>query len=200
MSRRVLDRWNVHIESVGQLRASDSEMDGGLELVDDKLYPVENEAAALTMSRRWHASGFIYTARSVPCHVYLYFFDEVGDECSCTMAFDDSLLYFRSEDFNEGQWLTGFLSDMAAGLGADVCGYGADNAYAVKHQALDPQEVLERLRHGDLLQIRNPIFHAFSPRIISREEIATVFDNGPRHLNLRCSVTLSGYSILHALP
>jgi hypothetical protein len=196
----VFERWDISIDRIGELQPSHVTFDGGLELVNDKLYHVENEGEALNASMRWHALGLIYSVRAVPAQIYLYFFNATDRSCSFTMSIDESLVYFTSDDYGPGQWLAAFLSDVVAGLGADACGYGHDNAYLLRHESLDPVELVHRLRKGDLLQIGNPSFHAFAPKIISRDDIEEIFKARPRHRKVRLSVTLFGYSIIYALP
>ena len=39
---KVFDRWNLTIDRVGELRSSNNKFYGGLELVNDRLDPVES--------------------------------------------------------------------------------------------------------------------------------------------------------------
>jgi hypothetical protein len=197
---QVFERWDVTIDRIGELRPSHSKFDGGLELVNDKLYEVASEREALEAGQRWHALGLIYRVRGVPAQIYLYFFNAAAASCSFTMSIDESLVYFTSDDYGPGQWLAGFLSAVVAAVEADVCGYGRDNAYEVRHESLDPAQVVERLRDGNLLQIGNPSFHAFVPAIISQRDVKELFNSRPRHRKAKLSVTLAGYSIIYSLP
>ena len=115
------------------------------------------------------------------------------------MSIDESLVYFTSDDYGPGQWLTGFLSDVSAGIGAAVVGYGNDDAYAIRHESLEQAQLVGRLREGNLLQIGNPSFHAFAPEIIPHHEVEQIFNSRARHRKVRLSVTLGGYSILYAI-
>jgi len=200
LQAEVFDPWNVTFESAGQLRKSHIKFDGGLELVDDRLYACDSEFAALNMASDWEGLGLVYQVRAVPCNVFLYFFDMRADEFACTLSFDSSLVYFESNDFKKGQWLRGFLAAMVAGLRADVCGYGPDDAYAIKHESLDTEQVLSRLRNGSLLKISNPVFHAISFGVISREEITELTQHLPENPKVEYAATTAGYYIFSALP
>jgi hypothetical protein len=193
---KVFRPWNLAIESAGQLRASHINFDGGLELVDDRLYPCGTELDALRMSSDWDSLGLVYVARAIPCKLYVYFFDKDREGCACTLDFDSSLLYFESEDFKRGEWLKGFLAEMPAVLNADVCGYGA---YALKHESLDTKQLVSRLRNGQLLKIENPVFHAFSVDVVTPGEMEEVLRTFPQNPNLTYSLTVEGYHTLSAL-
>jgi len=200
LQAEVLGSWNIVIESAGQLRASNLSFDGGLELVDDLLHPCVNELDALKMASKWEALGLVYKVPMVPCNIFLYFFNISPEGCACTLSFDSSLVFFESDDFSKGQFLTGFLTAITAALDVDVCGYGSDNAYEVKHETLDIDLVLERLKMGNLMTIKNPMFHAFSSRVIKSKEANALMENNPKNPNLRYSVSLKGYHIFSATP
>jgi hypothetical protein len=163
-------RFGGALREIARLRPSGEEYDGGLEL-DGEFSKCDALAKAEEMTRGWKAYGLIYPMREVKARCYFYVYD-ISDVSFCTsLSFESSVVYFRNDDFDSGEWLERFLISMVGALRPLVCGYGLDDAYAVRHEPLPPEEVLARLRTGELLSLPRPIFHAISVSLIEAEEI-----------------------------
>lgn len=163
-------KWQSTLREVVRLRPSNSDYDGGFEL-DGVIKKCESLQDAETITEGTGAFSLIYLAKDIPAEYYFYLFEIAPGEFSVTLSIESSIVYFENCEYESGQWLEGFLTSIVCVLKSSVCGYGSDAAYSCKHESLDPDEVLRRLRSGELLQLPRPIFHAISNKLIDKNEI-----------------------------
>jgi hypothetical protein len=168
-------RWESTLRHVARLQPSFDDYDGGLELVGE-FQECDSPRKASAMMERSDAFGLIYVARVIPAMFYFYLFDRAPKEFSITLSVDSSIVYYRTDDFDSGQWFEGLLTTIVCALRPSVCGYGYDDAYGIKHESLDPGVVLSRLRSGELLGLRRPTFHAISTKLIEKSEIDALIE------------------------
>jgi hypothetical protein len=172
---------------------------GGLDLAED-MVPCRTRSEVLLKARGWSAWGLSLLARPVPGYVYAYVFDLGNDEWSSAVSFDTSMLTYETSDLPRGEWLRGLLVSLVAALGSEVCGYGADRAYRLRYEALDPSVIIQRLRAGELFTMPYPNFHAISAKLVKVEEMADLLDRLPRSQFLQYRLATAGYHILSILP
>ncbi len=167
--------WQCQMREVVRLAPSYSDYDGGLRL-DGEFQVCHSPREARDLSRDSDSFAFIYLATEIPAEFCFYLFEMQPDQFSATLAFDSSMVYFKSEAFESGQWLEGLLITIVCALKPLVSGYGSDAAYSCKHESLNPTRVLERLRSGKLFQLPRPIFHAISTSLIEQSEIDSLIE------------------------
>ena len=168
-------RWQTQLKRVARLRPSNDAYDGGLKL-DGEPEACDSPQSALGAMKGAQAFGLIYLATGIPAQLYFYLFDFAAGELSLTLSFDSSIVFFKSDEFERGQWLEGLLTTITCELKPLVCGYGRDAAYMCKHESLNPSLVLKRLRSGELLKLPKPIYHAISTSLIDTNEIVALID------------------------
>jgi hypothetical protein len=193
-----LEQWNISLRRFARLRPSGDAYDGGLELANGM-----TDCKTLDEARRLAQGGIPYALSYLATEVRgswnLYVFDVSEDSFSATISFDTPFLSYESERFAEGEWFKAVLVEIVKALQAEVCGYGADDAYRIKHESLVPSELLKRLREGDLLNISYPVFHAFRASLLSSEEIRKLMQSRPVNRFLKYTMS-GGYHVLAAVP
>ncbi len=185
-----------------QLRRSRDPYDAGLAEHGERV-PVASMDDLVQLAREHSLFGTVHLVPYVPGYLYFHVFDVKPESFSLTMSFDASLLTWESNRFAMGEWVKSLLTMLAAGLRAEVCGYGKDPAYEVEYESLSPARVVERLRSGELLQIWYPTFHAISVELISVSEVRTLMKNRTATLatqDLMHEVSATGYHLLYILP
>ncbi|MBC8071601.1 MAG: hypothetical protein IAG13_24965, partial [Deltaproteobacteria bacterium] len=167
--------------------------DGGLEAAGEQ-QPCKtiDDVRALVASRQ--PFGLIYLAIDTRAEFDLAFHDVDERGYNVTANIEKSLVYYKDEEHgNSGRWLEGFLISIVTALAPKVCAYGntmlmdpdAELSVVlaalrrVRYIALDPEEVVGRLRTGDLLALPWPVFHAIRTDLIQRSEIVALMKRRP---------------------
>lgn len=158
------------LREIVKLKTSDDPEDGGLAL-DGKFIPCSSLRQAQDIAEDWDCFALVWLDRAAIAEYYLYIFDAQQDSFACSMAFESSLAYHRTDESPSGARLEQLIFAITTCLDASVSGYGLDSAYEVQHQPLSSEEVLGRLRSGELLSLPRPIFHLISTKLVSVEEV-----------------------------
>jgi hypothetical protein len=170
LDKALREPWQSPLREVIRLKPSYDDFDGGLEL-DGDFRKCESPRDAIEMAAGSDAFGLVYSARKIPADFCFYLFDIGPGEFSVTSAFESSIVYYKNDEFDSGEWLEGLLTSIVCALKPLVCGYGCDDAYRCRHESLNPDAVLARLRTGELLGLPRPIFHAIATSLIDKSEI-----------------------------
>jgi hypothetical protein len=193
-----LRKWKVELNRFGRLALSGDEYDGGLELTGD-MVPCATLEEGMRLTRGLGQFAFSYLAKPARGYWNLYIFDVAPDSFSVTMDFETSFLSYESEALAMGEWFKAVLLTTVKALKVDVCGFGSDDAYRIRHELLDTEKLLARLREGDLLEIQRPVFHAISLSLIGVPEMQALLASRP--VNQFLKYTVSGaYHVLAAVP
>ncbi|MCX4240155.1 hypothetical protein [Paraliomyxa miuraensis] len=186
--------WHCRLQESALLRPSYDAFDGGLEL-DGELEPCESMRAVAQVAKAGKPFALVYLSYDTRANFVVYFFDVAEDGFRATVSVESSYVWFRNDEYSPGRWFEGFLISLVSAFGADVCGYGRDDAYGLKHESIEVADILERLRTGDLLELPNPIFHAISVELIERSEIVSLMRSRPCSPRLEYKVA-PGYHVL----
>lgn len=199
LRKAVFPSRRMRITDFGELEYSGGTLTGGLTLVGD-LQACDSEDVAFNRANGLAAFSLTYVVPEIPAEVYFTFFEPDETSCGMTISLDSSIPYFQPQSYEPGDWLVKFLIELTHALSADVCGYGADDAYSVRYESLEPEKVIERLRAGELFRITPPVFHAFSLRLVSAKEMVEIRQRQPLPKALQYKLTTGGYHVLHYLP
>jgi hypothetical protein len=170
LDKALREPWQSPLREVVRLKPSYDDFDGGLEL-DGDFIKCDSPRDAIEKAAGSDAFGLIYLARKIPAEFYFYLFDIGSEEFSVTLSLESSIVYYKNDEFDSGEWLEGLLTSIVCALKPLVCGYGRDAAYECKHESLNPEVILERLRAGELLGLPRPIFHSIATSLIDKSEI-----------------------------
>jgi len=212
---RVFDPMHMELTGIARLCPSYDRFDGGLEMVGEVL-PCFSESEAIEIARGWHSFGLIHLARRTRGNIYQYFFDLDGPEAypdgfgdflsrsgigfCTTISFDDCILHHHDDEYDRGEWLARFLLLMTEALEVSVCGYASDDDYAVNHEPLDPQRVMQRLRQGDFARFRFPHFHAIGTDLLDAAQLQKILRQYPlKYKRASYLMSLSGYHVIKML-
>lgn len=188
-AEQVCEPWRCRLQEAALLRPSHDAFDGGLEL-DGELEPCETTRGVARLLKTGRPFALAYASFDTRATFALYVFAVSDDGFAATMAIESSMVWFRNDEHSTpGRWFEGFLISVAGALQADVCGYGRDDAYGIKHESLEPNQILARLRTGDLLELPNPIFHAVGVDLIDRSEILALMKKRPRSPRLEYKIS-----------
>ncbi len=170
LDESVFKRQRIRLTDVGRLEKIEGTYTGGLDLIGE-VEPCSELDEAFERTREDVAVSLTFLAPEVRANLFFSLFDLAEDSCGLTLALDDSIPYHRSDDFESGEWLFGFLIACASALNVEACGYGNDNAYSVFHESLATDQVLTRLNQGELFKPTPPIFHAISQKLVSVQKV-----------------------------
>jgi hypothetical protein len=198
LDEHVLAPCGLEYSEFAALRPDDDPYTEGLDLVGD-LVPCHSRPEALSLARGLTAWGISFAARAVPADVNLYVYDVDRSSFGTRLTFDSSIVYYETDELARGEWLVRLLAATVATLGCSVCGYGPDNAYEAGYDALEPGNVLARLRAGELFTMGPPQFHAIAAGLVTPEEMAGLLDQHPKGPFLRYGLTTTGYHLLRAM-
>ena len=185
------DAWSCSLEQFAYLRVSDDPYDGGYELAGE-LSPCSGESALAEIAAAGREFGLAYICRDTRATFAVYFTEiDVGMH-TVTVSVESSYVYHRDDEHPQpGRWFEGWLVSLAVAVQADVCSYGnrelIDNAMEFsevlarlrrpRYEALDPVEVLRRLRSGEILQLPDPVFHSISVDLIGVPEVRAIMND-----------------------
>lgn len=175
------------------LRPSAEPYDGGLEAVGEQ-EPCKTLADVQLLAGTGRAFGLVYLAADTRAEFHLAFHDITKEGFTITGSVESSLVYFKDDEHSTaGQWFESWLIALVTALRPSVCAYG--NTYLMdpnadlslvlealrrpRYVALDPADVLARLRKGDLLELPSPVFHAISTSLTDRAEIDRLMKQRP---------------------
>jgi hypothetical protein len=199
---RVLQAHGLEFDRFAALRPDQDPLTaaytGGLDL-DGEMVPCTSRAEALSLARDRSAWGLSFLMRPARAHVNLYLFAPDRDSVGVAMSFDSSILGYQTQELAPGEWLRGLLITTVSALACQVCGYGADDAYRVSYQPLEPGAVIARVRSGELFQKRYPIFHAISVDLLAAEEMDGLLERCPKNMFFQYALSTTGYHILSVL-
>lgn len=185
-----------------RLRRSNDPYDAGMAEHGDRV-EVTDAARYAELAKDEPLFGSSHEVPYVPAYLYLHCFDVEPSAFSMTSVVSSSLVYFQNHEYDAGQWLKAALALLTATLGAQVCGFGPGAHYDVAYESLDPDEVLSRLRSGQLFDIWYPTFHAISIDLIGVEEFDGLMQSRKVTLatqDLQHEISISGYHLLWNLP
>ncbi len=189
---QVCPQWRCRLDRAAFLRPSNDPYDGGM-TIDGELEPCTSLDAVTDLARTGRPLGLAYIAHPTRANFYLEFFDITKDEYSLAASIESSILYHKDEDYEQSQWFEGWLISLVTALRPSVCVYGntelidpkaplsqvLEALRRVRYKALDPAEVLARLRTGDLLELPSPVWHAIRTDLIQRAEIVALMKKRP---------------------
>lgn len=145
--------------------------------------------------------GSVHMISSIPGSIYFHVVDVDETGFTFTAEIDTGLVAWENENFARGQWFKMMLTTLVSALRADICGYG--RAYDLGYDYLDSDKLLEFLRSGELMKTWYPTFHAVSTKLISSQEMFSLFENREKELatdDLRYETSSLGYHLLYILP
>lgn len=185
--------WRSLLVRSVRLRPSDDPYDGGLEALEEH-EPCKTIAEVRALAKTGRPFGLVYLAADTRAEFHLAFHDITKDGYTITASVESSIVYFKDDGHTTaGQWFQGWLVSLVTALRSKVCAYGntvlmdpnAELSQVLaalrrpRYVALDPAEVLARLRTGDLLELPSPVFHAISTELIARDEIVRLMKKRP---------------------
>lgn len=187
--------WRCRLKEAVYLRKSSDPYAGGLEL-DGDFFECTTLADVESIASINRPFALVYGAVDPRSEFNLAFHDVTEDGYTITGGVESNMVYFRDDDeySTSGQWFEGMLISLVTVLNAKVCAYGNTVTVKDKNMSLDdikaamrrvryidlsPDEVLERLRTGDLLELPYPVFHAISTDLIGKDEIDKLMKSRP---------------------
>ena len=184
--------WRCQLDRAAFLRSSDDPYDGGM-TIDGELAPCTTLDAVAELARTGKPLGLSYISYPTRANFYLEFFDIAKDAYSLAVSFESSILYHKNEEYGQSQWFEGWLVSLVTALRPGVCVYGNTELIdpnaplsqglaalrRVRYKAIDPGEVLDRLRAGDLLELPSPVWHAIRTDLMKRAELVSLMKKRP---------------------
>lgn len=151
--------------------------------------------------------GSMHLFPNVPGYIYFHITDVDDTGLTITSQIDTGLVAwdFRYWDRdNPDRWFKIMLTTLTSALQAEVCGWGRGPHYRIAYESLSPEDMVARLRSGEMLTTRwFPVFHAISLDLISEKEVRGLLrahDVLSKPRGMEYEVTLSGYHLLYILP
>ncbi|MCX4240156.1 hypothetical protein [Paraliomyxa miuraensis] len=211
VENEVCPQWHCRLDRALFLRPSSDPYDGGI-TTDGELEPCTSVEAVAELARTGKPLGLAYIAYPTRANFYLEFFDISEDGYSLAASIESSILYHKDDEYESCRWFEGWLISLVVALRPSVCAYGnteiidpnmefskvLEGLRRVRYKALDPAQILERLRTGDLLELPDPVFHAISIDLIETPEIRTLMKTRPQAPGLEYKVA-PGYHVLSNL-
>lgn len=145
--------------------------------------------------------GSVHLVPYIPGYIYFHVVDIDDEGFTFTAEIDSGLVAWESDGDPAGQWFKAMLTTLCAALGAEVCGYG--RAHEIGYEPLDTQDVLARLRSGELLKTWYPTYHAISVELLGVDELRSLMNQREVTLatqDLQHEVSVLGYHALYILP
>lgn len=179
------EAWQCRLDRYAFLRVSDDPYDGGYELAGE-LEPCEGGSKVAELAATGRPFGLAYLCQGPKATFAVYFTEVAANAHTLTVAVEKTFVYHRDDEHTvAGRWFQGWLVSLASAVGADVCVYGnreiidksmdlaavLESLKRPRYEAVDPGQVLERLRKGDLLALPDPVFHAIKVELVGEVEI-----------------------------
>jgi hypothetical protein len=163
--------------------------------IDGPFIECDSIGKALEISRTWRGVAMTFVVEAIRRNITINMWHD-QDNTNLCLYIASEIMWYESGEYEQGEWLLKFLLQFTAALRADCCGYGRDPDYDFIYQPLDTARVLARLRDGSLLQIRRPVIHIITTKIISVEDVNDLIKKHTTRRGLQYRVSTAGY---HAL-
>ena len=151
--------------------------------------------AALRSAEAWRGVALTFVVDAIGHNITINLWREHEKTILC-LYLAREIMWYRSDDYDEGEWLLKFLLRFITALKADCCGYGRDWDYDVIYAPLDADRVLLRLRDRSLFSIPSPVIHLISSGLISYDEINSVIAAHDVPVGFRYRQNTTGYHML----
>ena len=194
----LMQRFECQLFKVSRLGYDPYEQAFGFagDLTPDDTVACTTEEEALAAGAGW--DGICLSYKLLPLTSYLYVYVWRLEERTCVaLQIDAGVLYFRSDEDSDGDWLERFLAAAAASLHVDACVYGT--GYEVVYEPIDPASVLRLIRDGTVMYRPYPSFHAVALAMISEAEVHQMLNTPGRPSPTRYTLTTSGYHVFSNL-
>ncbi len=185
--------WGCRLERFVALQPSDDPYAGGLEAAGEE-EPCESTAEVQRRMEPGRSFALVYAVVETRAEFVVAFHDITSDDHAITASVDASIVHAKNDEHSTaGQWFESWLIALVTALRPSVCAYG--NTYLMdpnadlslvlealrrpRYVALDPSDVLARLRKGDLLELPSPVFHAISTSLTDHAEIDRLMKQRP---------------------
>lgn len=174
---------------------------------DGEPIPCESIEQLIDFTKSATLFGSMHLFPYVPAYIYFHVTDVDETGLTFTSSIDTSLVSWDFRHWDRGhpdRWFKVMLTMLTSALQAEVCGWGRDLHYQLEYESLSPDDMVARLRSGEILQTRKfPVFHAISVDLITELEVRRLIRNHeafskPR--GMQYEVTLSGYHLFYILP
>ena len=150
------------------------------------------EEDALAAAAAWDGMCLSYKLLQVTSYLYVYVWRL--DERTCVaLEIDPGILYFRSDEDQDGDWLERFLAAFAASLHVEACVYGT--GYEVVYEPIAPAAVVGLIRDGTIMFRPYPSFYAVALPLIAEADVHRMLQSLGRSSRTRYRVTTSGYHV-----
>jgi hypothetical protein len=151
--------------------------------------------AALEMSDKWKGVAITFVVESIWHNITLNLWREQDNTNICLYVARE-IIWYRSDDFDEGEWLLQFLLRFVSAIDAQCCGFGRDNDYEFIYKSLEPKRMLSRLQDGSLFKIHDPVIHIISNKLISPSEINNLISKHGTYIGFQYQESILGYHVL----
>jgi hypothetical protein len=150
------------------------------------------EEEALAVASQWQGLVLSYKLLDVISYLHVYLWMAQSRTCMAVEV-DSSILFYRQDEYSDGDWLGRFLMALAPAVGATVCAYGM--GYEVEYQPLDPASIVQLVRSGEVLSRPYPSFHAVSDALVSEREVQDALRAYHRPSRTTYVATTTGYHV-----
>jgi hypothetical protein len=151
--------------------------------------------AALDLAREWRGVAFTFIVDAIGHNMTFNLWSERGTTNLC-LYLAREIVWYVSEEYEEGEWLLKFLLRLVAALHGDCCGYGRDRDYDVIYQPLNPDRLISRLGDGSLVAIPSPVIHLISASLLGSEGIGALINRHEVPPGFRHRESTAGYHML----
>jgi hypothetical protein len=150
---------------------------------------------ALAISSAWAGVALTFNVQEIHQNVSLNLWED-GEKTHICLYVAREMMWYESDDYQQGDWLKGFLLQFTAALGTDCCGYGRDPQYDTIYKSLEPSDVIRRLQDGSLLLIPDPVIHVISVALVPPGQIAAILLEHEAPAGFHSRQSTAGYHVL----